>query len=216
MNRHARNRAAGAALLIGLCGAMPLRPVGARANTQQASDDSPAAQAAAQPAVALVELAGKLRLAGEGVLTWFGLKIYRARLWVGAEGMDSTRPMAAPFALELTYARAFEGHKIAERSLHEIEKLGLGDNPHREAWLADMKRIFPDVAAGDRLTGVYRPGGGTTFLHNERAAGEIADPQFAAAFFAIWLDPRTAAPGVRKQLLARAAAVKAGERAAEK
>jgi hypothetical protein len=33
--------------------------------------------------------------------------------------------------------------------------------------------------------------------------GEIAEPEFARLFFAIWLDPRTSAPDLRAALLRR-------------
>ena len=63
-----------------------------------------------------------------------------------------------------------------------------------------MSQIFPDVKPGDQITGVYKPGG-AVFLYNNRQVGEIRDPEFARFFFAIWLDPRTSAPGLRQSLL---------------
>jgi Chalcone isomerase-like len=40
------------------------------------------------------------------------------------------------------------------------------------------------------------------FYLDGKLLGEIADVEFAQAFFAIWLDPRTSASNLRKQLLA--------------
>jgi hypothetical protein len=137
------------------------------------------------------------RLAGEGGYRYFGLKIYDAQLWVGEAGYFP----AAPFALELRYARKLVGVKIAEASRDEIAKLGLGTEAQRATWLAAMTRLFPDVQEGSRLTGVHRPGLGARFYLDGKLLGEIADAQFSNAFFAIWLDPKTSAPDLRMALL---------------
>ena len=155
------------------------------------------ASAVPPPARAAIE---QPRLAGEGVLRWFGLKVYQARLWVG-RNFDPQRPEAAPFSLELQYARALPGEKIAERSLEEIARLGYGREDQRRNWFAAMRGIFPDVSEGDRVAGVYRPGGPTSFYLNDRRIGEVSDPEFGVAFFAIWLDRRTVAPSLREALL---------------
>ena len=62
------------------------------------------------------------QLAGEARLTWFGLHIYDARLFVPA-GFDPVDPSAQPFALELLYARALRGKSIAETSRDEMARL---------------------------------------------------------------------------------------------
>ena len=41
------------------------------------------------------------------------------------------------------------------------------------------------------------------FLFNGSLRVEIADPEFARRFFAIWLDPQTSAPALRAALLRR-------------
>jgi hypothetical protein len=140
------------------------------------------------------------RLAGEGSYRWFGLKVYDAQLWVGDAGYRSD----TGFALDLHYARNLSGAKIAEASRDEISKLGIGTPAQHAAWLASMTRLFPDVAEGDRLTGIFMPGLGARFYFNGKLRGEISDVQFASAFFAIWLDAKTTAPALRKALLSKA------------
>lgn len=142
------------------------------------------------------------RIAGQGVFTWFGLRIYDAELWVGEQGYQDS----APFVLELRYARKLDGAKIAQASFDEMEKLGMGGAAQRGAWLARMKEIFPDVKEGTRIGGVYLPGGGARFYVDGKALASVPDPQFARAFFAIWLDPRTSAQSLRAALLKDAAA----------
>jgi hypothetical protein len=159
---------------------------------------------AAAPARAAVDLpdalrsdAPRLRLLGSGRMTWFGLHLYDAALWTAGARFDAS----APFALALRYKRRFDGASIAQRSVAEIERLGLGDAGSRARWGEQMRRVFTDVEPGDTLTGVYRPGWGAEFFHNQRALGAIADPEFAGAFFAIWLDPRTREPRLRARLI---------------
>lgn len=162
---------------------------------------APAAGANTAPG-AITQALIEPRLAGEGELRWFGLRVYTAQLWVGgAPGLQLERLPTTPFALDLRYGTALKGAAIASRSLQEIERLGYGDATRRSRWSEAMQRVFPDVSRGDRLTGVHEPGRGVRFFHNDRPLGLIEDPEFARAFFAIWLDERTVAPALREALL---------------
>jgi hypothetical protein len=163
-----------------------------------------AALAASFAAHAAVDLPGALqpaaqdfRLLGSGRMSWFGLQLYDVALWSPSARFDASQP----FALALRYLRGFKGDRIAERSVAEIERLGLGDPAKRAKWGAEMKRVFPDVVPGDTLTGVYRPGVGAEFFHRDAPIGRIADPEFARAFFSIWLDERTREPKLRERLI---------------
>lgn len=156
------------------------------------------------PPPSIASLLPDARLAGEGELRWLGLRIYSARLWVGPAGIVLDTPAARPMALELSYHTALRGETIVESSVREIARLGVGDAAQRGQWEAAMMRLFPDVARGDRLTGVVDSGRGTRFLHNDRPIGSIADPAFTRAFFSIWLDERTQAPSLRESVMRRA------------
>ena len=150
-------------------------------------------------------------MAGEGRLRWFGLQIYDARLFVTPDGVDIDRWSRTPFALELRYARKLLGEDIAQASLKEMVRMGFGNESQRAGWLDTMRRLFPDVSAGDRLTGVHLPEGRVVFYRNDTRIGRVDDRQFVEAFFAIWLDPRTVAPDLRRSLLADpAVAARAG------
>lgn len=140
------------------------------------------------------------RLAGEGKLTWLGFHVYDARLYAGAR-FDVTDPYAQPFVLELTYARKLEGKAIAEASRDEIQRLGYAGGEQLARWTAQMEKLFPDVDKGRRIAGVYQPGRGARFYVDGAFAGSVDEPEFARAFFAIWLDPRTRAPRLRDSLL---------------
>ena len=147
----------------------------------------------------VARLAPGLRPLGGGLLTWFGLAVYDAWYWVAARGW----PDAGPYALDLHYHRDLVGARIAERSVDEIAKLGYGTTVERARWGERMAQLFPDVRRGDRLTGVSLDGGSVRFFHNGAPIGDIADPGFAHAFFAIWLDPKSTRADFREKLLGR-------------
>lgn len=140
------------------------------------------------------------QLVGAGRYTWFGLKIYEVALFAPNARYEER----GPFALELTYARAFKGRAIAERSLEEMRRAADLDDATAERWLALLAALFPDVARGDRLTGVLRQDGTAPLFHNGRDLGRIDTPALTHAFFAIWLGHRTSAPGLRARLIGAA------------
>ena len=134
---------------------------------------------------------------GSGTLRVLGLRIYDATLWAPRGSWASDRP----FALELRYARSFEGAAIAKRSIEEIRAQRALPETTLARWESELRAIFPDVRAGDRLIGVRLPGEGATFHRGTRAIGRIDDETLADAFFDIWLSPATRAPGLRARLL---------------
>ena len=85
-----------------------------------------------------------------------------------------------------------------------MRRVGSFSEAQSQGWLAAMERVFPDVSAGDRLTGVHLPGRGAQFYANGKLRGEIADPEFAFLFFGIWLSDKTSAPKLRLTLLGQA------------
>jgi hypothetical protein len=138
-----------------------------------------------------------MREVGAGSLHWFGLHVYDARLAVRGDRFDPSQP----FTLTLRYARDFQGERIAEASIDEIRRLGFGRPADHGRWLEAMRRLFPDVKRGDELTGASLPGWGAQFFLNGQPIGAIQDAEFARAFYAIWLDPRTRVRELRASLL---------------
>lgn len=164
-----------------------------------------AARAQPAPAGAPPELASELpgaRLQGTARLRFLGLHVYDARLWVGAQPI-ATEWASLPFALELQYARSLKGEQIAERSLKEMQRQGEIPELTAERWLGNMKQLFPDVDAGDRITGLNVPGSGARFFVNGSFRGEPREADFARLFFGIWLSARTSEPALREALLGR-------------
>ena len=59
-------------------------------------------------------------LVGQGMFRWFGLSVYKARLWGDKAKVTATGWPASSFALELEYTRKIEGEDIAIASIDEI------------------------------------------------------------------------------------------------
>lgn len=139
------------------------------------------------------------KLIGQGELHWFGLSIYSASLWSEHSPFDAH----APFALELTYHRHISSERFVNTSLEEIKRLSgtpiSADKLHE--WEKLMSRAFPDVNDGDQLIGIFIPDQGCRFYDRSGLRIDIRDPDFAKAFFSIWLDPRSKDENLRAHLL---------------
>lgn len=140
-----------------------------------------------------------LKPQGEARLRVFGFHIYDSALWVSGDGY---RPDEL-FALDICYARNFKGMALAEQSVEEWRRMGIGNEEKYQRWLPEMARVFPDVKPGDHIVGVSVPVKGARFYSAGKLLGTIDDWEFAQAFFAIWLDSRTREPTVRDRLLGK-------------
>jgi Chalcone isomerase-like len=158
---------------------------------------------AGKPPAIPVEVANELpgaSLRGQGRLNVLLMHVYDIRLW---SPMPFT-PEAftrVPLALEIEYARRLVGRLIAERSIEEMHRQQPLADTQRDRWLALMRQAFPDVDAGDRITGVQRPGEAARFFVNGAYRAEIRGAEFTRLFFGIWLAPQSSQPRLREQLL---------------
>lgn len=141
----------------------------------------------------------QFKLLGQGVYSVMFWDIYSAELFAP----DMTWQPQKSYALRLTYFREFSGQDIAQRSVEEIEKLGFNEQERLQRWYKQMQQIFPDVKAGESLTGVRQDNGVTVFFKDQKPVGQIEDIRFSDWFFGIWLAPETSAPELRQQLLGR-------------
>jgi hypothetical protein len=154
------------------------------------------------PATHAHPLLTRSTLSGEATLRFFGMQIYTARLWRQPE-FQAENFASYPLVLELEYRRKLKGRAIAERSIKEMRRAGAFNDEQASVWLAQMSEIFPDISAGDRLTGLLLPGEGVEFIQNNHSLGKIYDARFAQLFFSIWLAPTTSEPDMRDLLLGR-------------
>lgn len=140
------------------------------------------------------------RMQGGGKLRFYAMPMYEIRLYTGAQRAGANWA-AVPLALEIEYSRAFDGDTIADRSLKEMQRQADISDADGGRWLGAMQVLFPDVRAGDRITGVQRPGKAARFFFNGQYRGEVAETLFTRLFFGIWLSARTSEPVLRDALL---------------
>ena len=134
---------------------------------------------------------------GDAVMRFFGLKVYDIRLWTpGRPHRDED-----VFALELVYDLGLKGAEIAKRSADEMRKIGYTDEAKLKRWTEAMMTAFPDVKQGDTLVGVSVPGKEARFYSRDKFLAAVPDPEFAKAFFGIWLSEKTSEPRLRERLL---------------
>lgn len=147
----------------------------------------------------LAALRGVVPTAPVRLRVW-GFEVYDARLWT-PQGFRHSQAVQFPFALELQYLRRLEGAAIASRSIEEMRRVGAFSEAQAQSWWMALRELFPNVAAGERITGVNLPGEGAEFWVNGQRVGAVKDPLFARLFFGIWLDERSSEPKMRAQLL---------------
>ena len=180
------------------CGACALVWVMATgvAQAQATAPDSPNAEFS-RPEISA--LRGAVPTAPVRLRVW-GFDVYDARLWTPM-GFRHSQAVQFLFALELQYLRRLEGAAIASRSIDEMRRVGSFTESQAQNWSMAMREFFPNVNAGERITGVNLPGVGAEFWVNGQRVGVVKDPAFARLFFGIWLDERTSEPKMRAQLL---------------
>lgn len=137
---------------------------------------------------------------GKEMFTYFFWDVYEATLYAPK---GEWQPDNA-FALSLRYQRALQGEKIAKRSIKEMRNQGMnGENDEKvlTEWLGKMTSLFPNVEAGDVLTGIAKADKSNAFYFNGEFIGSVKDSEFTERFFAIWLSENTSEPAFRKALL---------------
>lgn len=134
---------------------------------------------------------------GHGRMPFLAWDLYDASLYAPAGKYKDGKP----FALTLTYLHGFKGGRLADEASSEMNRLGLPDDDKSRTWNVLMHDIFPDVSAGDEITGIYTSKKQTIFCEHGRALGVIKESDFGPHFFGIWLDERAMSPALRNQLL---------------
>jgi hypothetical protein len=161
------------------------------------SPSAPRAAAAPSLPSAVLERVPSFHQVGKGAHTYFGVKVYHVALWATGARWNP----AEPHALDLESNRAISGDQLTAAGIGEMTRLAVGTPQQISAWRGQMERVLPSVKSGDQLVVFCAPNHKTFFYYNGAPRGEIDDPAFGAAFFSIWLDPRTKNPALRKSLL---------------
>ncbi|MCE1412797.1 chalcone isomerase family protein [Enterobacter hormaechei] len=145
------------------------------------------------------------RKVGDATLTWGPFTVYTSQLLTpdgSYTGTDSDN------ALIITYARDIDGDDLVEATRDQWQAQGiLQQEPQSEAWLRMLKALWPDVTHGTQLAFVVNNGQGqfwyrpTALQKKFTPLGPRQSAAFSSRFLAIWLDPRTAYPELRQQLI---------------
>lgn len=95
-----------------------------------------------------------------------------------------------PFALTLTYERSARQSTLLNRSISEMTQRGAGNARALAPLRARLAQCFPNIAAGDRITGVSTSANTARFYYNGAQRCDIEWPNFRRHFFGIWLAGR--------------------------
>ncbi|HEY0963512.1 MAG TPA: DUF2878 family protein [Pseudomonadales bacterium] len=136
------------------------------------------------------------RLLGKGRYTFLLQPLYTARLETRTETFAF--PGSTPFRLTLRYHRSVTPERIIDATRGEWEKQGVVAPEH---WVNVLRAALPPLARDDELTLQVSADYRADLLHNGLRIASFDDPAFTRAFAGIWLDEKTSAPRLRRQLL---------------
>lgn len=125
------------------------------------------------------------------------IPVYDATLWTDAPSITYD----VTYAMTLTYSVSLSSREFCDHILQEMAHHTRMPRKELEGYWPDLRRVTPDIRAGDTLAFLYRPKQPVMFFHNGRQTGEIADKDFARRFFGIWFSPDTSEPAFRQALL---------------
>lgn len=139
----------------------------------------------------------RLRTVGQGEMHWLWFKLYDATLY---SQTGHYRPQHYPQALTITYARSISREDLLTATGQEWQRLGVGNQGQRQRWLQQLATLWPDVSSGDALTFYVDGAGLGHFWWRDKPLGTVPDPQFSAAFLAIWLADNSRDPALTRRL----------------
>ncbi|PJG58282.1 chalcone isomerase family protein [Aeromonas cavernicola] len=139
----------------------------------------------------------QLQPVGQGEMQWLWFKLYDAAFYSETGRYQHGQ---YPQAISLTYARAIDKSDLLSATEQEWQRLGMGTQTQHQQWLGQLAAIWPDVAAGDTLRFYVDKAGAGHFWWQDKPLGTVADPQFSAAFLAIWLSENSRDPDLTRRL----------------
>lgn len=123
---------------------------------------------------------------GEATYRMLSVPIFNAELYAENGAFAWERP----FALSLTYQRSARATTLINRSIREMSQRGGGSAETLAPLRTQFQRCFPDVARGDRVTGVSTGPDTARIFHNGAHRCDVRWPGLRRTFFGIWLDGR--------------------------
>jgi hypothetical protein len=123
---------------------------------------------------------------GQASYHMLGIHLFNAEAFAAGGDFSWQRP----FALTLTYERSARQTTLINRSISEMRQRSGGSAASLAPLRAQLERCFPDIARGDRVTGVSTGANTARFYYNGAERCEVNWPGFRRTFFGIWLDGR--------------------------
>jgi hypothetical protein len=139
-----------------------------------------------------------LSLVGRSELRIAFFKIFDSALFTRSGDWDEP---TTGFRFEITYQRTISGAFLARQTEKEWDHLGF-EHASRRHWQSVLLAMWPDVKKGDTIIFDVDEAGASRFYFNGNWMGSIEARDFAPAFIAIWLSPKTSRPAHRGGLLA--------------
>jgi hypothetical protein len=174
--------------------------IGLATTAAQAATATPAANTSANnlPPAPISQNNSRL---GQSTYDWFLIKLYTAELWAPTAVQSMDQLWQTPFALSLTYDISIRPAKLAQVTLEQMEHQAPVAPDVAERWVQQLTKLYPPIAKGTTLIGLYNPAGRMALYCDGKLLGEIQESDFAKRFFQIWLDARSSYPKNRLQLL---------------
>jgi len=143
-----------------------------------------------------------LKLRGVGVKTLFMMRLFVASFYLLPDTSRGQELSDVPKHLEVRFYTYIPAATFTNFTINHMR-----DNVSQEEFnglrnrFKRMGELFPNIVFGDVFSLTYKPGQGTTFVHNGVASGTIEGADFAKAIFATWIGPRPIDNILKKQVL---------------
>jgi hypothetical protein len=146
-----------------------------------------------------------LKLNGLGLrqATMFKVNVYVAGLYVQSPSKDPNALLAAntPKELVLHFVRDVSASDLREAWQEGFEHNAKDQIAAFQARIARLQSWMTDMAKGQTLTFLYRPGAGIEVIWNGKPRGTLDGDDFAKAFLSIWLGANPPNAGLKTGLL---------------
>lgn len=144
-----------------------------------------------------------LVLNGMGLRTKMFVKVYVGGLYLEKKGTDGAAIAAAdaPKRLVMHFLHAVDKEKLSaswEEGFQKNAKLGKDGVLYVTGWL---NGLMEDMKPGDEMVFTYIPGQGLEVMVKGKVKGTNAKPDWAAAFFSVFLGPEPPTADLKKGLL---------------
>jgi len=145
--------------------------------------------------------AGALKLRGEGVFRYLGMKLYKASFYIDPALAGPDQALKdVPKRLVIRYFR-----DIPKKALIQAAERNIRNNPSADfkglrERLDHLHAKYADIKEGDTYELVYFKGN-TLLYYNGQLKAQIAGADFASAYFGIWVSEYSISQKLRKALL---------------